>query len=96
MYGIGATELTIIAVIVLLIFGAKNLPEIGKGLGGAIREFKNVKKEISLDDAPDEDQKTTTASLEAKVADKVLEQTPGLKKAVELKKKAEKVKKLID
>ncbi|MBW1784441.1 MAG: twin-arginine translocase TatA/TatE family subunit, partial [Deltaproteobacteria bacterium] len=47
MFGLGPTELIIIAIIVLLIFGAKRLPEIGKGLGGAIKEFKNVKKELS-------------------------------------------------
>lgn len=44
MFGLGGTELIIIAVIVFLIFGAKRLPDIGKGLGGAIREFRKVKK----------------------------------------------------
>jgi len=46
MFGLGPTELIIIAIIVILIFGAKRIPDIGKGLGGAIREFKNVKKRI--------------------------------------------------
>jgi len=36
MFGLGPTELIIIAVIILILFGAKRLPEIGKGLGGAI------------------------------------------------------------
>ena len=45
MFGLGPTELIIIAIIVLLIFGAKRLPDIGKGLGGAIKEFKNIKKD---------------------------------------------------
>ena len=44
MFGLGGTELIIVAVIVFLIFGAKRLPDIGKGLGGAIREFRKVKK----------------------------------------------------
>ncbi|HKI47816.1 MAG TPA: twin-arginine translocase TatA/TatE family subunit, partial [Desulfobacteria bacterium] len=36
MFGLGPTELIIIAIIVILIFGAKRIPDIGKGLGGAI------------------------------------------------------------
>ena len=41
MFGpIGSTELIIILGIALFIFGAKKLPEIGKGLGKSIREFK--------------------------------------------------------
>ena len=56
MFGLGPTEMLIILVIVLLIFGAKRLPEIGKGIGGAIREFKNVKKELSPDGESREEQ----------------------------------------
>ena len=48
MFGLGATELIIIGIIVFLIFGAKRIPEIGKGLGGAIREFRQIKKDISI------------------------------------------------
>ena len=96
MFGLGPTELIIIAVIILLLFGAKRLPEIGKGLGGAIREFRNVKKEISPEEPADKNQSGENAStLEAKVVDKVLKQVPGVKKAVEVKKKAEKVKEFI-
>ena len=40
MFGLGAQELVIIFGIVFLIFGAKRLPEMGKGLGQAIRGFK--------------------------------------------------------
>jgi sec-independent protein translocase protein TatA len=47
MFGLGATELIIIAIILFLLFGAKRLPEIGKGLGGAIKEFRKVKGELS-------------------------------------------------
>ena len=38
---IGATELIIILVIVLVLFGAKRLPELGRSLGGGMREFKD-------------------------------------------------------
>jgi sec-independent protein translocase protein TatA len=42
--GIGTTELIIIAVILLVLFGGKKLPELGKGIGDAIREFKKSVK----------------------------------------------------
>ncbi len=40
MFGIGTTELLVVLVIVIIIFGAGKLPEIGSGLGKAIRGFK--------------------------------------------------------
>jgi len=88
MFGLGPTELIIIAIIVLLIFGAKRLPDIGKGLGGAIKEFRNIKQDLSSDKAADnkdeieQEGKTEESppSLEAKMANKVLEQVPGVKK----------------
>ena len=42
MFGIGMPELIIILVIILIIFGAGKLPEIGAGLGKAIRNFKGA------------------------------------------------------
>jgi len=103
MFGLGPTELIIIAVIVILIFGAKRLPDIGKGLGGAIREFKNVKKELRSEKPSDEESKQEVETpqtekeptLESKVVDKVMEQVPGVKKAMDVKKKAETVKNLL-
>lgn len=43
--GIGITELIIILVIILIIFGAGKLPEIGGGIGKAIKNFKKASKE---------------------------------------------------
>jgi sec-independent protein translocase protein TatA len=40
MFGLGVTELVVILIIVLVVFGASRLPEIGSGLGKAIRGFK--------------------------------------------------------
>jgi len=37
---IGVTELVVLLVVVLLVFGGKKLPELGKGLGDAYRELK--------------------------------------------------------
>ena len=42
MGGIGIPELLIILVIIILIFGANRLPEIGKGIGKGIRNFKEA------------------------------------------------------
>ncbi len=40
MFGIGVTEIIIVAVIVLVVFGAGKLPEVMSGLGKGIRDFK--------------------------------------------------------
>ena len=46
MFGLGVPEIIVIAVIMLLIFGAKRLPSIGEGLGKTVKELRGVKKEI--------------------------------------------------
>lgn len=50
---IGITELLIILGIAILIFGAKRLPEIGRGLGEGISNFKKALKESSKKDNKD-------------------------------------------
>lgn len=49
MFGIGMPELIIILVIILIIFGAGKLPEIGSGIGKAIRNFKGAAEEDGKD-----------------------------------------------
>ena len=51
----GMTELLIILVIAVVIFGANRLPELGRGLGKGIRNFKDATR-----DAADEGRKPTT------------------------------------
>jgi len=98
MFGLGTTELLIIAGIILLIFGAKRLPEIGKGLGGAIREFRKVKKDLSLDDKEEaaKEKGEEKKSLEDKLVEKVVEDIPVVKEGLAVKRKADKIKKLIE
>jgi sec-independent protein translocase protein TatA len=60
MFGLGVTELIIILVIVVVLFGAKKLPEIGSGIGEAIKNFKKSTSELT--DTNDEKNSNTTES----------------------------------
>ena len=61
---IGPMELIVILIIALLVFGPKRLPDMGRSLGKAIREFKNAGKEIQNDIAEsiDENERDSTKS----------------------------------
>ena len=99
MFGLGPTEIIIIVVIILILFGARKIPEIGKGLGGAVREFKNIKKEISStpekksDDEKKEEK--TPGMLEEELKKQVINHVPGAKKAIEIKDKVKKVNEIL-
>jgi len=46
MVGMGSTEIILILSVILLFFGAKRLPELARGLGRGIREFKDASQEV--------------------------------------------------
>ena len=62
MFGLGMQEILIIALIVLLIYGGKKIPELMKGLGKGVKSFKEGMKEVDdelkdLNDKKEEEQK---------------------------------------
>lgn len=46
MFGLGGQEILLIALIVLLLFGGKKIPELMRGLGKGVKSFKDGMKEI--------------------------------------------------
>ncbi len=58
MFGIGMPELIIVLVIVLIVFGAGRLPEIGAGIGNAIKNFKKATAEKTEDEPKEIEDKT--------------------------------------
>ncbi len=57
--GLGPTELLIIVGVIVLLFGAKKLPELARGSGQALRIFKAETKALSEDDKGDDDRDKT-------------------------------------
>ena len=65
-FGVGFPELVVLLVVLLLVFGAKRLPEMGRSIGKGMREFKDSLSGDSRDDDDDEyaplERSTTTKS----------------------------------
>ena len=59
MFGLGPLELAIILAIVVILFGARRLPEIGSGVGKAIKNFKSgISGNDEIDVTPETEKKT--------------------------------------
>ena len=54
MFGLGFNELLIILLIFLVLFGASKIPQLARGLGKGITEFKKGLKEVDTDESMDE------------------------------------------
>ena len=58
MFGLGGTELLVLFVVILLVFGPSQIPKMARGLGQAKREFRKAQREIS-DEMKADDAATT-------------------------------------
>jgi len=62
MFGLHGSEILIIALVVLLLFGGKKIPELMKGLGKGVKSFKDgvngLEEEIKTDDTKKVEEKT--------------------------------------
>jgi sec-independent protein translocase protein TatA len=58
--GLSSTELIIILVIVVLLFGAKKIPELAKGIGSGIKSFKEEMKTVDAEEEKKEVENKTT------------------------------------
>jgi sec-independent protein translocase protein TatA len=68
MPNVGPLEIAVVLIIVLIIFGPKRLPELGKSVGHGIREFKNSISGESDKDSPEEKQRELQASQQVQAS----------------------------
>ena len=64
LFGLGMQEILVIALIVLLLFGGKKIPELMKGLGKGVKSFKDGMKEIDDDKSDKSDKSDDKSSSE--------------------------------
>lgn len=60
VFGLGTTEIILIALVVLLLFGGKKIPELMHGIGKGVKSFKDGSQ--GIEDTPKEDKKSETDS----------------------------------
>jgi len=71
MAGIGFQELLVIFLIIALLFGAKKIPELAKGLGQAMREFKK-----GMRDEPEKEKNTKNPDSDEKIVEEKTKSEP--------------------
>lgn len=91
MFGLGLPEILIILVIILLLFGAKRLPEIGEGLGKTVKELRKIKGERKTASSNREGDQSKSLLSEIK---REVDEIPGLKEVKEIKETTHQVKNL--
>ena len=74
---LGGTELIIALVIILLLFGAKRIPELARGLGSGVKEFRAGTREGQLEEKKDEEkaEEEKTASAEDETGTRAEDET---------------------
>ena len=74
MFGMGGTELLVVFVVILLVFGPSQIPKMARGLGQAMREFRKAQREIT--DEIQREEPAKPASTPAQVVPKAPENKP--------------------
>ncbi|MFC2093497.1 twin-arginine translocase TatA/TatE family subunit [Bacteroidota bacterium] len=62
MFGLGTPEIILIAIVILVLFGAKKIPELMQGLGKGVKEFKKASSEIKNDLNTNDEEKEKKSS----------------------------------
>jgi len=102
MFGLGHTELLIILLLVVVFFGAKRLPEIGKALGRIGSEYKSGKQSAKSDPKSDPEDETRGKpsdqglDIEAEIKNQIISRMPGVGQLNKLKRTAEMVGRVAD
>lgn len=65
MMAVGPVSLIVIAVVALIIFGPKKLPQFGRAVGSTLKEFKDATKGLADDDDDEEEKKKETKKIES-------------------------------
>ncbi|AKG74753.1 twin-arginine translocase TatA/TatE family subunit [Salinicoccus halodurans] len=65
---VGPTSMVVIAVVALIIFGPKKLPQFGRAMGSTLREFKDATKGLATDDDEEEEKEKNQKKIESKDA----------------------------
>ena len=88
MFGLGSQEILLILLILVVLFGAKRLPAIGKGLGETLKEIRNIRGERKAEKEKTKEEQKGSLVSEIK---KDIDELPGVKDAREIKETTDKI-----